>query len=454
MDSASQQTRWVLKPWQRWLVIAALVVFAGEFIWCGPMRALDGGYDLSMIYSASMAWRTTGNPYDSELVHQLLVANVHPTRVATDVPLEPSLYPPTTYMLMSPLTWLNWPTARAVWMLINVAMAGGLLMLLGRLAGLSTRGDRMMMLTAAILAMAPLHTGMGVGQISLAGFTFVAAAELLSRRGRPIFAGIALALGIGLKFQIAGPYVVWMLARGRWRTATTAAVTTLGLLIIAGGRSTIAHADWLAAWTNHITAFTSAGAGGDIHGPNASQMIDLSYPLGLLLENRQIVGLIAKAVVSAVMAALLIGMFKNTDRRRELAGFAAFSALLLLPIYHRFYDAVMLGPAIAWAIVHLTTGAGSTDDASAPAPRRRWVGYIVVAAWVLMLAPGAAILRFLVEQGHIDPAIATATWWNLLVMSHMVWAVVAVATATTLGACRCSQTNNNTMRQQASNRLN
>jgi hypothetical protein len=170
---------------------------------------------------------------------------------------------------------------------------------------------------------------------------------------------------------------------------------------------------------------------GDIHGPGAYQMIDLSYPLGQLIDSPRTVSLIAKAIVAAAVAALLIRMWPSTDRRRELAGFAAFSALMLLPTYHRFYDAIMLAPAFAWAILHLTT---------LPLGRR-WAGYVVTAGWVLMLAPGATMLWLMTRQGRIDPAIASATWWNLLVMAHQVWAVVAIAAATTVGACT-SQTHN------------
>lgn len=445
MDVSADRSTWRLAPWLRAVVGIALVVFAGEFAWRGPIRATRGGYDLSMIYTASLAWRTTGDPYDGDQNRRLLAervyAGVYPGQAgqADELALEPALYPPSTYMLMSPLTWLSWPAARLAWMLINTALVGGLLILLARLAGLSTRGDRMLMLAAGVLALAPLHTGIAKGQISLACFTLVAAGELLSRRGRPVFASIALGLGIALKFQIAGPFVVWMLMRGRWRTATGSMGVVGLLLLIAGARSTFAGVDWIAAWTDQIAAFTASGMG-DIHGPGAYQMIDLSYPLGQFIDSSRAVSLIAKGLVAAATAVMLIRMWPSTDRRRELAGFAAFSALMLLPTYHRFYDAIMLAPAFAWAIVHLT-GSAEEHAAAAGLKPRRGAGWVVAAGWVLMLAPGATMLWLMVQQGRVGPAIASARWWNLLVMAHQVWAVAAIAGAMTLAACT-SQTNN------------
>jgi len=396
-----------LKPWQRAVVIVFMLLFAAEFTYRGVIRGAQRSLDLAAIYTGTCAFWETGNPYDDALRDKITKNRV--AKASQDD--EPALYPPSTYLLTAPMAAVSWTTAKVGWVVVNTGLALGLIALLGYLGGFAWRGDRLLMLAAGILALAPIHTGISLGQISLMGFVLAVASMVLSMRGRPIAAGIALGCAVTVKLTVAAPFVLWMIGRGRGRT-TLWTITTIAALLAAGlGWMAASGHNGVALWLDSVRAFRGDRAWGDM----PYLLIDLSYPLTMLGVGGA-AGLIAKGLTLAGMIAVLIGLRGNTDRRMELTGFAAFCVMMLLPTYHRFYDAAALAAVVAWAIMWITHGL-----------RPRWCGYAGAGLLLVFAAPGAAMLGVLMRQGRIPQPVIDSWAWQVIVLPHQVWASVALS---------------------------
>src|SRR6185436_9183971 len=73
-----------------------------------------------------------------------------------------SVYPPMTFPPIAPVAWLAWPAARMAW---TILMLAGVVIALPALARITRGGSTARLgLFAAVLALAPLHTGFSRGQ--------------------------------------------------------------------------------------------------------------------------------------------------------------------------------------------------------------------------------------------------------------------------------------------------
>lgn len=96
----------------------------------------------------------------------------------------------------------------------------------------------------------------------------------------------------------------------------------------------------------------------------------------------------------------------------DILKISAISILILIPIYHRFYDAILLIWPLAWSVL---------------LARQRGIRTAVLILIAPFLVPGAVVLAIQTQAGRIRPAIAGAWWWNTLVLSHEALALVLLS---------------------------
>jgi hypothetical protein len=216
------------RPVWRSLLLAFIVVAAGEFIARGPYRELRQSNDLAAPYVGAMAWREGSNPFNADNLERLWQV-ARGTRESR--PVRNTLYyPPSTFILLSPLSLLSWPVARVVMTLINVVLVLGMIAALMRTWGLEVSNWRTGLFVGLSLGLAPIHTGMGVGNLIVPAAACVAFAVWASVHLRDIIAGIFLGVATALKPQIGGLAVIAYVVQRRWWIAITAVLVT-GLLL-------------------------------------------------------------------------------------------------------------------------------------------------------------------------------------------------------------------------------
>lgn len=85
----------------------AFVAVAGVvFIVRGPARTVGSGHDFAPPYGAARAWLFGQNPYDDASLSRVLLAAGRETDATGKPAFNPSLYPPSTFVVLAPFALL------------------------------------------------------------------------------------------------------------------------------------------------------------------------------------------------------------------------------------------------------------------------------------------------------------------------------------------------------------
>jgi hypothetical protein len=274
------------------MLVALLLAAAACGFVRGPARAWRGTIVLDVFYSASRAWLLGTNPYDNANLNAVFRA------AGGEKPLDLSLNPPVTFVVLAPLAALPWGVAEKAWTLLNVLLTGLCLLVGTRLAGLRLGQRRTTFFLAFALALAPFHTAISQGQLTVVVTALVVLALAVELRGKAALAGVALGLATAMKPQMGLLFLLLELARLRWRALMGAAGTLALLAGVAVGRMALAGVDWLPSWQESLATFTRGGTGDPTaRNPASLLMINLHVVLHSFVERRWVVNLVVIAFV-------------------------------------------------------------------------------------------------------------------------------------------------------------
>ena len=396
-----------------WVVVCAFLLCAAcaEFVARGVLRAPGNSGDFAVFYAGARAWTHGTDPYDVENLKRV-------ARQAGDVPensLHSSSYPPATFVILVPVSLLPWQTAKVVLAGINTIAVLMLAYGVVRLADLRLTSPPGMLLAAGVLALAPIHTGVHVGQLTPVLAACLILAYLLDDKQRVWLGGALLAVAAALKPQIGLVFIAFEGVRMRFRVVSSALLFTAIIFIVALGWLAINDVEWWQSWYNNYHGFMEGGAG-DPTAVNVSryQLLNLQYPLSAFIANRTVVQIVTLSFVGALGLAAVVVLARRRSRSAELVGMSVFGVLSLLVVYHRYYSAILLAFPLAWAIFKCRRGL-------------RILPMISLALMSVFLVPSAAILDRAVARGGVPASVADSWWWQGLVMPHQVYALAALA---------------------------
>ena len=401
-------------------IILWILIFlaAAEFAIRGPMRYLherSNWNDLSQNYTASKLWLQGKSPADPENFVALWKQEGHSRLDLTDIRthLAP---PPGGLVVLAPVAALPWRAARICWMLIlliSVAVTVGALI---RTAGLAWNDPRALAFVGASLALAPFQTGLASGNTSILVIGLCALAIWAGHGRREIVAAILFGVACAVKPQLGAFLVLYYLLRRRWPLFSFAVATTLGLNAVAILYLDLRGAAWLQGYIQNTHGFVSANHIDDFTTLNPARftLINLQVPLFSISGDSSTANWLAFAVTTVLVCAWAYWTVKNREHTAELLCLGAVSAIALLPVYHRFYDAALLAIPLCWCMLN------ALERSSAR---------LALLLMVPFLIPGSALLQQLAVRGHVAASVAGSWWWNCLVMPHETWLIVAIALA-------------------------
>jgi hypothetical protein len=403
-------------PVWRTLLLGFIIVAAGEFIVRGPYRELRQSNDLAAPYVGAMAWRQGSNPYNADNLERLWQV-ARGTRESR--PVRNTLYyPPSTLILLSPLSLLSWPVARVVLTVINVALVLGMIGALIKTWGLEVSSWRMGVFVGLSLGLAPIHTGMGVGNLIVPAAACVVFAVWASVHLRDIIAGIFLGVATALKPQIGGLAVIAYVVQRRWWIAITAALVTGLLLGTAIVQMQINHVPWLNDWLANNAAIVNASDAAARHeltvNSSRHQLLNLQWVFNTFIHQTWLINLIVLLAVGA-LAAIYIALHRGWKPGiNDVLSLGTLIVIGLLPLYHRSYDAILVVIPLSWAVASLE---GS----------QRIIAWLVILLVVPFLVPGPVMLQQLMVKGRLPASWNGEFWWSAIVLAHEVWAVVLMS---------------------------
>jgi hypothetical protein len=384
--------------------IALLMV--SDFVMHGIVPAFEASRtDFSEVYIGAWLWRHGGNFYNSTL------ATATQERLIGVSVQSATLYPPTAFVLFSPISFLSWGWANFVWLLIALAGVVATIFLLLRLRGSGTWDLKAAALIVFMLSFNPLHQAFHLGNVALAAVPLVLWAVLLAERERDWQAGLAIGMAVCLKPQMGVWVLFYYFLRGRMKVflaalATGACVAAILFLhpvplsdAITGYQANVQY--WFAP--GQPAGFTP---GAFPYHVNMIQVILYQLVHSVFASN-----LVAHAIFVSGLAVWMSILWRSRFRIPAPLAIASLLDLSFISIYHSVSDATILTLALAWVI---------------PSEHQPWtrIKIATCAIFLLMMLPGHSALMRL--SPHIAASITSAWWWNYFVTRYFVWLLVAL----------------------------
>lgn len=321
-----------------------------------------------------------------------------------------NVYPPSTLLLVAPLTLLPVKVADAVWTIlgfVTVVLASFLIWGLSADFSPTLTGGllALLLLSSVLVALTGNVAGIATGLAAIAVWCFV--------RGRFLFFGV-LSLGFALALKPHDTGFVWLalvlagsaaLRRRAWQSFLASVVLSLpGILW-----TWMLAPHWIAEWRTNLAIYSARGGINDpglasAGGHGLDSILSLQAVFSVIDDDPHFYNT-AAVLVCLTLLLLWIGSFWRKPRTPERLwlALASLAPLSLLPIYHRQADAIVLLLAIPGCAMILSEGG--------------WMGRASVAVSTAAFAlTGFSWAGFGPVLKWLTPrALASTRGWSLLV---------------------------------------
>lgn len=393
------------------------------FIWRGPVWAVrhTDFYDLRVNYAAARAFWHGDNPYSQDVISRTWLAAGNPAAETPSSEGTPSLYPPTSFIFFAPAALLPWRVATVTWLGVHLLALCILLWLLDRHLVDEIGNGRRLALLSFVLAFTPLQISFANGQPTASVFILLGFAILAAHARKQVLAAVLLTIALSLKPHVAAGLLLYHFAAGRRRIFWLSATFTALIAAVAAGWLNLHQIPWLHDWRVNLHAATLPGAISDSSpsNPLSVQIISLDVILYRLISNGAAVHVIVWMTAALLLLATLLKLRRQSESlARELLSCGAVIAVSMLPVYHRYYDAVFFLFAVYW--IFCPTLGGNTL-----LPRLS----ILACALFYLIPPGS--VAYIGRRLHLDAAGSNAWWWRM-VQLYPAWAALGIAVAMTV----------------------
>ncbi len=415
--AAALSTRW------KSLLIALVLLAAGEFVLRGPIRflhALDFN-DFISPYIQARALVQGIDPYSPENLVRLWPEGAQRFDfLARDLASGtliinhgiPTAYPLTCFLLLTPFAVFRWPIAHLAWLVTNLVLVLWLLWSLVSLAGFRWQEKRAYLFLALALALAPFHTGLAAGSIAIVTVALCGIAISAAHRKNDTLAGILIGLAICLKPQIGVPFLAYYVLRRRWHISGVSTGVVIVTAISAIGRLAASHTSWLQNYRMDNRVLLATGILSDFteRNPIRFSLVNLQVLLDALVKHAVAANILALMISGMMFLVWLLLVWRRNDSADELLDLSTIAVLSLLPVYHRLYDASLLVLPLCWSLSEMSG---------------RFNRFARAALLLILpfLVPGGSALEQLQLSGRVAKTIVNSWWWGTLVMPHQVWAL-------------------------------
>ncbi|HEX3353108.1 MAG TPA: glycosyltransferase family 87 protein [Terriglobales bacterium] len=396
------------------LLLILLLGVSVEFVIRGPYRFLapqSRWNDLTYIYVPARALTQAIDPYDPATFASVCQCGDFAQGVRTH-----SMYPWTTFVVMAPLAVLPWTAALYVWTGIQVLLV--LLMIwallsVGNLAGIWAGA-----FVVFALALAPLHTGLASGNVSVAAIALCAIAVWLAVSKHDYCAGALIGIAMCLKPQIGICFLVYYALRRAWRVALSGAGMAAGIAV--AGAAWLSYdfgATWFHYFLQNAQGFVADNKVNDFtyDQPMRFTLINFQVLFYAIVKNAAFANGIALAL-GVIMVGVWAWFIWRNSSHSTLLELSAICVISLLPVYHRSYDAAVLIFPICWGL-GLMQRAGRMERAAA-------VALFLMLPFAL---PGGAFLQGLAQRNYVPATWVESWWWNAVAMPHEIWLLLMLA---------------------------
>ena len=331
------------------LCISALI-----FLVLGGRYVFHTTIDLVNVYSGARCLIYGCNPYDTAQLDEQYTQAGGKADERLPWYREVPMYPPSTFLVLTPLTLLRFPAARVLWYLVNGSL---FIISAGLVLSLCPRSHRWFATALVALILASSGTTLVLGNPAFFAISLLIIGSyiLLSGRFLPLGA-ILLMLSLAVKPQIGGLIVLYLLVKGTHRRyAALAAAGALALLLSAGLILSLhpRSADWASTLRANISQAEEPGGVNDYR-PNDKEgyyFVNLQTVTSVFFADAREFNAVAWAICLALFAVWVAAVLRTKAApNAHFLLIGSLAVLSLMPVYHRFYDARLLlisVPAVA-----------------------------------------------------------------------------------------------------------
>lgn len=409
------------------LLFLFVALFATEFLVRGPARFLGSGFifnDFISPLAQSKAWVGGADPYSPQEVLRLWPKDAaHVDFLSRDAAAGtmaakdgvPSPYPISCFPLLAPFSRAPWSTIHPAWLATNFVCA---LLLIGGLASfaeLSRNDRRTYIFWGLALGFAPLHTAVAGGNLIVVVGACVVVAMCLAKHNHEIMAGALLGIAACLKPPVGLVFLAYYFFSRRWRTALAGAAVAILVAAAAVLRYGLTVAQWVPSYSANIREMFGAAGINDFSAANylRFQLLNLQMPVYSVVGDSHAASLITWSITGVLVLWWTVLLMRRTEGQ-ELLDLSTIATIGLLPVYHRFVDAVVLLLPLCFCL-------------KVRVDKHKQIALVIALLLLPFLVPGASLLATLADSGRIPSRVTSGWWWNAAVMPHEAWAVLAVA---------------------------
>ncbi len=408
------------RPSRTLIVFLWILIFlaATEFVVRGPLRYMQerGTWnDLSQNYTASKLWLQGKSPASAKNF-QALWWQQGLSRLDTNDIRTHLAPPPGGLVVMAPVAALPWKTAKIAWMIVLLISFAATVWSLAATSEFRLTEPRTLAFIATCLVLGPFHTGLASGNPTILVIGLCAVAIWAANTQHENASGVLFGIACAIKPHLGAFLVLYYLARKRWRLFTLAVSSTAALNFIALLYLYVHGTPWLHDYLTNAKGFVNANNIDSFASDNPSRftLINLQVPFFSITGNSRSSNFWAFAVCGILACVWLYAVIKEENRATKMLALGAISAIALLPVYHRFYDAALLTVPLCWCMANLDQQANR-------------IARVALLLMVPFLLPGAAFLQQEAIKGRIPGALTDSWAWNCVIMPHETWALLALS---------------------------
>ena len=145
---------------------------------------------------------------------------------------HPTPHPPPIGVLLLPLSLLDYHTAAAVWLAVEIAALGLSVYLIGRAKRARLPAYGILAIALIAVGWEPISVGMTLGQLMLPMLALLAGAWLAFHSGRRTVGGVLVGLAIAIK-PVPWPLILLFAVRRDWRALAGAVSTIVATYVVA-----------------------------------------------------------------------------------------------------------------------------------------------------------------------------------------------------------------------------
>jgi hypothetical protein len=342
------------------VVVLALALAIVDAIRQSHVKGVENPNDFVTLYAGAICITHACNPYSVPDLDKVLV-KARGSNVRQDWSDQLPIYPPTTLVLLLPLSLLSYKSATIFW--YSLSLATYVFGLCWLYLFSSALGETRLIVRVGVVLLG-LHFPkmlqcLGFGNPSLIVTGLLLFCVFDEAESRKILRLICVAIACLLKPPLALPLVALVLFKNPKRTRDGwIATAVLVLIFLALGLYTFlppGMTHWLLDLSQNLALGERGGMNPSLRGAPSNTLLNIAALPGYFVTNPVSIRLISFAVV-AILAILYLTALNRLrksalwESRGYLLAVATLAVMTLLPVYHRFCDIGVLLLAVPWVV--------------------------------------------------------------------------------------------------------